>query len=96
MQNDDDILATELPASARAALELWRHGVDLREIYPKPTFYRHRRSLLATLGVDIASPPSEKPAWPNSKQLLDEKGWDPEPLDGYAWEAPELPYWKKR
>lgn len=95
MQFEDDILATDLPSAAKAALELWRHGVDLREIYPKNSFYRHRRALLATLGVDIASPPPERPAAPNSAQLLDEKGWDPEPLDGYGWETADRPYWEK-
>jgi hypothetical protein len=95
MRDEDDLLATELPASARAALELWRRGVDCREVFPHNSFYRHRRALLATLGVDIASPPPAQPSAPNSEQLLDPKGWDPEPLDGYGWETADRPYWEK-
>jgi II/X family phage/plasmid replication protein len=42
-----------LPRRLRAVYQLWRDGHDLRELYPKNTFYRHRRALLAH-GIDVA------------------------------------------
>lgn len=93
MLHDDDILETEIPPLLQGVLALWRQGRDLRQVYPKPTFYRHRAALLHTLGVDIAAPPPKKaPAAPESGQLLDPAGWDPEPLEGHAWEPDVRPY----
>jgi II/X family phage/plasmid replication protein len=37
----------------RAAYQLWKDGHDLRAIFPRPTFYRYRTSLLAH-GIDIS------------------------------------------
>jgi II/X family phage/plasmid replication protein len=37
----------------RAALAAWEAGHDLRAMFPRPTFYRHRKALLP-YGVDIA------------------------------------------
>ncbi len=45
----------QLKPSVRAALALWRSGADLRSVYPKNTFYRHRRELLAMTGIDISA-----------------------------------------
>lgn len=42
-----------LPARLQAAYIAWREGHDLRAIYPKVTFYRYRKELLA-YGIDIA------------------------------------------
>jgi II/X family phage/plasmid replication protein len=42
-----------LPARLKAVYQLWKEGHDLRELYPRPTFYRHRAALLAH-GIDIA------------------------------------------
>ena len=51
------------------------------------TFYFHRRELLKAVGVDIASPPPKKMAATEAPALvLDPKGWDPEPLEGYVWD----------
>jgi len=49
---DSDIIES-LPTRYKSVYQLWKDGHDLRTIYPRPTFYRHRRSLLA-YGVDIA------------------------------------------
>ncbi len=42
-----------LRPAVQGAFALWQAGSDLREIYPKATFYRHRAELLQH-GVDIA------------------------------------------
>jgi II/X family phage/plasmid replication protein len=96
MSQHDDLLTAELPPLLLGVLALWRQGADLRQIYPQNTFYRHRRALLERVGVDIASPPSEEaPAAPDSGQLLDPKGWDPEPLKGHAWQPDILPFGRR-
>lgn len=45
-----------LPRCVQASYQLWRQGALLREMLPKPTFYRHRK-LLMEEGVDISVPP---------------------------------------
>lgn len=42
-----------LPTRLRAVYQLWKDGHDLRAMFPRNTFYRHRAGLLA-LGIDIA------------------------------------------
>jgi II/X family phage/plasmid replication protein len=42
-----------LPARLKAVYQLWKEGHDLRELYPRPTFYRHRAAMLVH-GIDIA------------------------------------------
>lgn len=42
-----------LPGRLKAAYQLWKDGHDLRETYPRPTFYRYRKELLAH-GIDIS------------------------------------------
>lgn len=42
-----------IPVKLRSVFQLWKDGHDLRAIFPRPTFYRHRKALLA-LGIDIA------------------------------------------
>lgn len=37
----------------RGVYQLWKDGHDLRAIFPRPTFYRHRKEFLA-LGIDIS------------------------------------------
>jgi hypothetical protein len=62
--------------------------LDLRVLLSNATFYRHRRSLLEEMGVDIASPPPKKVAPTEvTATALDPKGWDPDPLEGYAWNS---------
>lgn len=43
----------QLPRHLLPVYQLWRDGHDLRGIYARPTFYRHRSALLK-LGIDIA------------------------------------------
>ena len=45
-----------LPPRLLAVVKLWDQGEDLRNLYPKATFYRYR-SELRKHGIDIASPP---------------------------------------
>lgn len=42
-----------LPARLKAVYQLWKEGHDLREIYPRRTFYNYRKELLEQ-GIDIA------------------------------------------
>ena len=42
-----------LPPRLRSVYQLWRDGHDVRALVSRPTFYRHRKALLAH-GVDIA------------------------------------------
>lgn len=54
----DDVRMTEeameyLPRPQRQVYRLWRAGDDLRKLYSRAQFYRHRKALLAH-GIDIA------------------------------------------
>lgn len=46
-----------LPRHLRLPFMQWAQGDDLRSLYSKATFYRHRK-LLLTFGVDVAVPPA--------------------------------------
>lgn len=52
-----------LPARLKVVYQLWKEGHDLRELYPRPTFYRHRAAMLVH-GIDIAvkQPRREEPS----------------------------------
>jgi II/X family phage/plasmid replication protein len=43
-----------LKPALRAAVAAWEAGHDLRAMFSRPTFYRHRRELLPH-GIDIAT-----------------------------------------
>jgi II/X family phage/plasmid replication protein len=43
----------DLPRQLVPVYQLWRDGHDLRALYSRPTFYRHRAAL-KRLGIDIA------------------------------------------
>lgn len=45
-----------IPRHLQSTYLLWKQGEDLKNILPKPTFYRHKRDLM-TYGIDIALPP---------------------------------------
>jgi len=84
---EPDMFESDLPRSMRVTLKLWRAGEDLRALMAHNTFYRHRRELLKAVGVDIASPPPKSTAATQAPvAVLDPKGWDPEPLEGYVWD----------
>ncbi len=57
----DKAAVDALPLHQRAAFALWKNGDDLRELYSKPTFYRHRSAIQKAIGVDIAVPPATQP-----------------------------------
>lgn len=83
MDTQSPLLEQELPAFLQGVLALWRDGKDLRRIYPKPTFYRHRSALMQRLGIDISLPPA--PDAPKTARAdLDPMGWDPEPLEAHT------------
>ena len=48
----DEVVKT-LPSRLRPVYELWVRGADMQTQYSRPTFYRHRKALLA-YGIDIA------------------------------------------
>lgn len=48
-----DDKAASLPRFVSSTYMLWKEGVDLRQVLPKNTFYRHRRHLLSE-GIDIS------------------------------------------
>lgn len=48
----------ELPRHLRLPLMQWAQGDDLRELYPRPTFYRYCKAL-KVYGVDVSVPPEE-------------------------------------
>ena len=51
----------KLPPRLQMAYAAWRDGMDLQAMHARPTFYRYRREILDTLGVDIAIPRSKVP-----------------------------------
>lgn len=51
----------ELPRNLRVVYSAWTSGADLREMFSRRTFYRHRRQLLDLANVDIAIPPPTVP-----------------------------------
>ena len=55
----------ELPRALRNTYELWRRGVDVREMMAKATFYLHRRKILELTGMDISAPPAQ--GWENEE-----------------------------
>jgi len=45
----------QLKPSLRAAYALWKTGVDMRSLFPRPTFYRYRKEILTVTGSDIGT-----------------------------------------
>ena len=45
----------DLPSHLRGTYALWESGRDVRAHLARPTYYRHRKQLLA-VGIDIAQP----------------------------------------
>lgn len=54
--NQNTILTDEkiinLPRKIQSTYLLWKQGANIKEMLPKPTFYRHRKELLS-FGIDI-------------------------------------------
>lgn len=61
MRVDHDKIESQLPVRLAGTYTLWRAGYDLLTRMSRPTFYRHRKELLA-YGVDIThkAPPRDK------------------------------------
>lgn len=47
----------KLSTSSKGAYAMWEKGIDLRNIYSKAQFYRHRKNILDVLGIDVISQP---------------------------------------
>lgn len=47
----------KLPARLIGPVQLWHSGHDLRTMYPRATWYRYRKEILALSGLDVALPP---------------------------------------
>lgn len=48
----------DLPRRLRATYVLWSRAEDVEQLLSQSTFYRHRRDLLCSVGVDIRIPPA--------------------------------------
>jgi len=83
MKKVDTIMEQSLKPNQKAVINQWRAGIDLRTVYPKNTFYRHRRNILALVGLDIASSPSDSDDSKEIDSELDPSGWNPEPIEAY-------------
>lgn len=53
---------SELTGTQQAAYQMWLQGFDLREVYPKSTFYDHRRNIFNKIGVNVAVPRTDAKA----------------------------------
>lgn len=82
MTTKSDLLESALPGRLQGAVALWRTGSDLRSIYPKNTFYRYRREILNTCGIDISVPPIADSGSAPVRSDLEESKWDPSPIPG--------------
>jgi hypothetical protein len=49
-----ELQTQKLSPNVRAALQLWLNGDDVASIYPHRTYYRHRKTILDAVGVDIS------------------------------------------
>lgn len=92
MTQERTLLEQALKPYLQTSLQSWRSGLDLRQVYPRRTFYRIRKQLLDQVGVDIAQAPvrDAENAPPAS---LEASRWDPEPIrdSGLYFEpSPEL------
>lgn len=94
MSHDRTLLEQALKPYLQTVVIGWRAGADLRQIYPKPTFYRIRKQLLDQIGLDIAQPPQRSAETGEGPAAgLDPAGWDPEPIrehDLYFNPSPDL------
>ena len=60
MRHVTDLNSLNLNNPSKIALQLWYDGKDLPSLYPKNTFYRHRRAILEATGIDISLPHDEQ------------------------------------
>ena len=72
---------TDLPRCVQSSYQLYRQGVLLTTMLPKPTFYRHR-TILLEYGIDITMPP-ESPEQSNVIPLI--RVIEAKPVEIPAW-----------
>lgn len=92
----------QLPWSIKRTLTLWKEGHNIKSELPKPTFYRHRHTILEQTGLDIAgSPHTAQDTYP--RELLDahflqahEVTTIPTVLNKYLWPSLDLQYYQPR
>ena len=90
MTNRPDLIEETLPHYLQGTVAIWRTGRDLRSLLSKPTFYRHRRDILDSCGIDIAVPPQRAASGsPVLPVALSADGWDPEPIASHLVEPRE-------
>lgn len=65
----------------RGVYALWLSGADLHQVYPRPTFYRHRSAILKALAVDIAIPKAKNP----TAHVVPFKRLEPKPAGRPVW-----------
>jgi hypothetical protein len=81
------LLEGALPPHLALKLAAWRGGANMRQLMSRTAFYRVRRELLDSVGVDIASPPPPLAQGQRSAGgQLDPAGWDPEPIEAFLAE----------
>lgn len=54
-------IVSEMPSKVRSAALHWIRGDDLRQVYPRATFFRHVKTL-RDYGIDASEPRGEKSA----------------------------------
>lgn len=74
-----------LPSRLVAVYHLWKEGHDLRAMYPRMTFYRYRKALQETAGIDIAVRQGNRPE-PNPNVIEFRRVLRPERCD-------QIPAW---
>ena len=47
---------SELTGTQQAAYQMWLQGFDLREVYPRSTYYDHKRNIYKKVGVNVSVP----------------------------------------
>jgi len=83
MKKIDSFMGLDIKPQHKAIIALWRQGADLRTIYSKSAFYRYRRAILTSTGLDIASSPTDSDDTQDIDPDLDPSGWDPQPIYSY-------------
>lgn len=51
----------KLTGTEQAAYQLWTQGFDLREVYPRATYFRHRKNIYDKTGVNVSVPNTDNP-----------------------------------
>ena len=82
MAKQTSIAENNLTNMQKGIISMWREGFDLRSIHSKTAFYRHRKIILEKVGVDILTAPQNDTETTSPVAMLNDNGWDPEPLTG--------------